>query len=92
MKQTRLDSAIEAAINILIGFLISWAFWVWFVDPLLGINSSTRQCFLITVLFTLLSFFRQYFIRRWLNGKIIWESLLNAHPFRARRRPTNDRR
>lgn len=74
--QSRWDSAIEASINILIGFMISWALWL-VVNPLFGLKASFSDSFLITVLYTLTSFFRQYFIRRWLNGKIIWEKWLH---------------
>lgn len=84
--QSRTDSAIEASINILIGFLISWALWL-IVNPLFGLHASFGSTFFITALYTLTSFARQYLIRRWLNGKIIWQKWLGHNrqindPFR----------
>jgi len=83
MSQSKIDSAIEAVINIAIGFLLSWAFWSFVVDPLFGFRTNAGEGFLITSLYTILSFFRQYCIRRWLNGKIIWENWLHAYSKRS---------
>jgi ABC-type antimicrobial peptide transport system permease subunit len=77
-SQSRTDSVIEAIINILIGFGLSWGFYAFIINPLFHLHSSGRDSFLITVCFTFLSFVRQYFIRRWLNGKVIWKRLHNA--------------
>jgi hypothetical protein len=74
--QSRMDSFVEASINIAIGFMISWALWL-IVNPLFGLHASFAGSFLITVLYTITSFLRQYLIRRWLNGKIIWEEWLH---------------
>lgn len=74
--QSRMDSAIEAGINILIGFVLSWVFFLLVISPLFGFHSNAGESFIITVLYTFLSFFRQFLIRRWLNGKLIWESWL----------------
>jgi hypothetical protein len=74
--QSRIDSFIEAAINIAIGFIISWALWL-IVNPLFGLHASFGSSFLITVLYTITSFARQYILRRWMNGKIIWKNWLH---------------
>jgi hypothetical protein len=74
--QSKMDSVIEAWINILIGFIISWTFFLFIISPLFGFKSNAGESFIITVLYTILSFFRQYLIRRWFNGKIVWENWL----------------
>lgn len=74
--QSRMDSIVEASINILIGFIISWLFFWAVISPIYGFRSGVGESFTITVLYTILSFVRQYFIRRWFNGKIIWENWL----------------
>lgn len=72
-KQHKMDSLIEAVLNTAVGFIISWAVWVWVVAPLFGFNNGAGTSFLVTCIFTVTSLLRQYFIRRLLDGKTIWE-------------------
>lgn len=69
MNQTRRDSLIEAIVNTFIGFLITCA-----VAPLLywlcNVKMNAVQMGSANLLFTLISVIRNYFIRRWFNGKI----------------------
>ena len=63
MRQTRRTSAVEAAANTAIGFLLSWALAV-VVYPLCGIQATGGQTLLATLAFTLLSVVRSYAMRR----------------------------
>lgn len=64
-KQTRLESFIEAWINVAIGFVINFA-GNWFILPLVGFTTlSVKDNFIIGFLFTIISVTRQYVIRRW---------------------------
>src|ERR1043165_2972112 len=65
--QTRIESILEANANVISGFVISWAVWVWIAGPVFGIRTGMGQGFLLTCLFTVSSLLRQYVLRRWFN-------------------------
>lgn len=65
--QTRLQSIIEANVNLMVGFGISWAANVWVVPSLFGVAMSAKQGFGMVVLFSVLSLIRQYVLRRVFN-------------------------
>ena len=66
--QTKKQSIIESLINLLVGYGLS-LISLFIILPLLGIQSSSGKNILITLYFTVLSFFRSYLLRRFFNGK-----------------------
>lgn len=69
--QSRKWSAIESTINIVVGIGISFTANL-IVLPLLGLHPSLSQVGWMTVIFTIISFARQFVLRRffnWLHGK-----------------------
>lgn len=64
--QSRLDSFIEAWLNVLIGFFIS-VLANFAIFPLVGVNASTGQILWIGVFMTFVSVARSYLVRRWAN-------------------------
>ena len=66
--QSKLDSLIEASLNIFIGFVIAFISQLVFF-PIVGIEVTLDQNFILTVLFTLVSIIRIYIIRRYFNKK-----------------------
>lgn len=58
-----MTDALEAAINALIGFAVSWAATVWLL-PLWGLRPSPAAGFGITAMFFALSFTRAFVLRR----------------------------
>lgn len=67
MNQSRLGSAVEAIVNILIGMGVALGSQ-YVVFPLVGIHGVSHATHLwITFWFTLISFVRSYFVRRWFN-------------------------
>lgn len=69
MKQTKLESFIEACVNTLVGFLITIVFLP-IVNRMCGIRMSATQMTLSTALFTIISVIRGYVIRRFFEGNI----------------------
>jgi len=65
--QSRLMSSIESVINILFGLFLSWLAWVVLIIPIFKIYPSHTDVLSISCIFTLLSFFRSYIIRRFFN-------------------------
>ena len=64
--QTRKQSAIEAVMNILVGYTINFiANFTLF--PLFGWEISLEQNIIIGVIYTLISFARSYALRRFYN-------------------------
>ncbi len=65
--QTRKGSLIEAMVNTLIGFVLTCA-----VAPLIywaiDVEMTPFKMGMSTLLFTIVSVIRNYFIRRWFNG------------------------
>ena len=64
--QSKLDSFIEAWLNVLIGFGIS-VLANFVIFPWVGVSASTGQILRIGVGMTLVSVARSYFLRRWAN-------------------------
>lgn len=64
--QSRLDSFIEAWLNVLIGFGIS-VLANFIIFPWVGITASTTQVLLVGLFMTGVSVARSYLVRRWAN-------------------------
>ncbi len=64
--QSKLDSFIEAWLNVLIGFGIS-VLANFVIFPLVGIGASTTQIITVGLFMTLVSVARSYFVRRFAN-------------------------
>ena len=64
--QSKLDSFIEAWLNVLIGFGIS-VLANFVIFPLVGIGASTTQIITVGIFMTLVSVARSYFVRRFAN-------------------------
>lgn len=64
MTQSKLESFLETAATVAIGFLVSMAVWQWIAAPLYDIEVTVSQNLGITTIFTLSSFIRSYFVRR----------------------------
>lgn len=74
MMQSKLDSALEAFTNILIGAGIALiAQIIWF--PIIGKDFTLAENLATTAFFTLVSFIRSYGIRRLFNGRSIYQTL-----------------
>ena len=64
--QSKLDSFVEAWLNVLIGFGIS-VLANFVIFPWVGVSASTGQILWIGAGMTLVSVARSYFLRRWAN-------------------------
>jgi len=64
--QSKLNSFIEAWVNILIGFAINLFLQI-VVFKFLGIDADISQNLQIAIIFTVVSLTRSYVIRRWFN-------------------------
>ena len=70
MGQNKLDSLIEAVINVFLGFGIS-VLANFVIFPLVGITASTNQVMLVGIFMTVVSVARSYFVRRWANTWLV---------------------
>jgi len=66
--QTRKQSAIEAVMNIAVGFIINMLA-NFAIFPVFGWDISLQQNLLIGVFYTLVSFARSYMLRRFYNWR-----------------------
>lgn len=66
MKQTRLQSFVEAVIGTTIGLIIAIV-CNWLILPLFGFEASWSQSTAIAIIFTVISCVRGYLIRRLFN-------------------------
>ena len=64
--QSKLDSFIEAWLNVLIGFGVS-VLANFVIFPLVGIGASTTQIITVGIFMTIVSVARSYFVRRFAN-------------------------
>ena len=67
--QSRLQSLVEAWVNVLIGFAINMAANI-VVLPAFGDNVTVSDAFGIGLVFTVISVARSYALRRWFNSKL----------------------
>ena len=65
--QSRAMSAVESIANIVIGCAINATMTYTLLPPLFDIHPTVVDAVGITLLYTLVSFARTYFIRRWFN-------------------------
>ncbi len=74
MNQSKVETLVETTLNIGTGFIISWMVWMYLVPVFWPMHvSSAMVGFGLTSLFTVTSFIRSYFWRRFFNnigGKI----------------------
>ena len=79
MEQTKLESFVEAWINVFIGFWISFAANA-IVLPLVGLPVSVGQNLMIGFFMTFVSVARQYVIRRWAQAHLRrWQQRIAAY-------------
>lgn len=69
MTQTRLQSLIEALVNVGIGMVVSVLLSL-VVYPLFGHAFTLAQNVGLTLVFTVASIVRSYAVRRWFNARI----------------------
>lgn len=71
ISQSRLESAIEQAVNTVSGFVIAWLAWQFLVPLLIpGLAPSPGQSAAVIWIFTVLSIVRGYFWRRFFETGI----------------------
>ena len=66
LMQTKKQSATEAGLNILIGYLVAVISQM-VIFPLVGVQATITQNITIGIYFTVISFCRSYLVRRYFN-------------------------
>ena len=66
-NQSMKMSGIESAAQMVVGFCLSWAVWIWVAGPLFGWDVSAQSGLKVVLLFTAVSFMRQFALRRLFN-------------------------
>lgn len=66
MNQSRTESILERTVDLITAFLISWATYEFYILP----NVDDFSSFKVTLIFTVISFFRGYFWRRFFNKRL----------------------
>lgn len=69
MGQTRLESFIEALLNIFIGYIVAVASQI-MIFPMFGVHLSFQSNLWMGAWFTLISLIRSYIIRRYFNARL----------------------
>ena len=70
MKQSKLESLVEASLNTASGFVVSLFVWQFIAAPLFGYKVTWADNVLLTTLFTVVSVLRSYIWRRLFNAGI----------------------
>lgn len=68
MSQSKFSSLVESGTNILLGMVLSTVF-TQVICYVYSINLDVQSNLIITFWLTVVSFIRQYFIRRFFNGR-----------------------
>lgn len=66
MSQSRAQSMIESAANVVIGYMVALCSQL-VVFPMFGVHLPLQDNLLIGLWFTAISLVRSYFVRRWFN-------------------------
>lgn len=69
MSQSKTQSAVEAVLNQLSGFILSLLVWAYCIAPLYGFTVNWNQNFQITFIFAVVSTIRSYLWRRFFNRR-----------------------
>jgi hypothetical protein len=69
MSQSRLGSAVEAALNVAIGYCVAVLANL-IVLPLFGLSVSAGQAVQIGLVFTAIALVRSYLLRRFFEGRL----------------------
>jgi len=72
MSQSRLQSAIESAVNVAVGYGVAVVSQL-LIFPLFGVRVSLADNLLIAGYFTLISLARSYALRRLFNRRHTWQ-------------------
>jgi hypothetical protein len=75
MNQTRIDSVMEAVVNVIISLVISTIANHFVLPAVLGVEMTLAENVLIGTIFTVISLVRSYTIRRAFNGKSVWQAI-----------------
>lgn len=67
MKQSKMESLVEASLNTASGFVVSLFVWQFIAAPLFGYHVTWADNVLLTTLFTVVSVLRSYIWRRFFN-------------------------
>ena len=67
--QTKMQSALEAFLNIGSGFILSMFIWQLIANPLFGYNVTWGENILLTSIFTVVSITRSYLWRRFFTRR-----------------------
>ena len=70
MNQTKLESLLEAFVNIGSGFFISLGVWIFIAAPIWGIEMHMLDNIGLCLIFTVASIIRSYVWRRFFNAGI----------------------
>lgn len=70
MRQSRLESLIEASLNTASGFVVSLIVWRFLVAPMMHLPLDMASNLVITSIFTVVSILRSYIWRRFFNAEI----------------------
>lgn len=68
--QSRIGSLLEAHVNLVASYPITWMLYAWVIPPLFHMPVSKSQSLGLTVLFSVASFVRQFALRRFF---VWWE-------------------
>lgn len=75
MNQSKLDSFMEALVNVIIGLVVSTIANYFLIPAILGVQMSLTQNLVIGIAFTVISIARSYLIRRAFNGRSVWAAI-----------------
>lgn len=73
--QTRIDSFMEAVTNTVIGLAVSTVANMTLTPWVLGHPISVAENVLLSAGFTAISIGRSYLLRRWFNGRSVWQAI-----------------
>jgi hypothetical protein len=75
MKQSKIDSLMEAVTNVAIGFGINFVANLIILPWWFGIEADAGSFAVLGAIYTVISIARSYVIRRAFNGQTVWDAI-----------------
>lgn len=86
MRQHRFDSFLETSTSVVVGFVVAMLTYRFIISPIYGFGSDAGESAGVVAIFTATSLLRQYLVRRWFDGKTIYQGLRAKFEERRRER------
>jgi branched-subunit amino acid ABC-type transport system permease component len=75
VRQHKYDSVLETVTSVAVGFVIAMLTYRYIISPIYGFGSGAKESAGVVTIFTISSMIRQYLVRRFFDGKSVYQGI-----------------